>query len=236
MKKTMKTKLLIVEDDEALCYMEKCGLEDLDYDIVTAHNGKEGLKAFVENNPDVVLSDVDMPVMNGLDMVRQIREMDSDVIIIFTSALTSPDDVSNGYKLGVNNYVKKPFAPQELDAHIKALLRLRNGGKSRSEEGLFTIGCYNLDVNHITLLDTRTQSFKKISQREAQILGMLAENMGEVVSKDAIIMKLWNAERDFYNSRSLDVFTTRLRKLFNDESGAELLTIRNAGFVLKERH
>ena len=112
-------KLLLVEDDASLAYIEKTGLEDIigGYTVTTATNGKEGLQAWQETRPDVIISDIDMPVMNGFEMVERIRETDQDVIIIFTSALTSPNDVKAGYRLGINNYVKKPFVPEELDAH-----------------------------------------------------------------------------------------------------------------------
>ena len=97
-------KLLLVEDDESLAYIEKTGLEDIigGYEVSTAKNGKEGVKAWEEIHPDVIISDIDMPVMNGFEMVERIRETDGDVIIIFTSALTSPNDVKAGYRLGIN--------------------------------------------------------------------------------------------------------------------------------------
>ena len=90
-------KLLLVEDDASLAYIEKTGLEDIigGYTVTTATNGKEGLQAWQETNPDVIISDIDMPVMNGFEMVERIRETDQDVIIIFTSALTSPNDVKH---------------------------------------------------------------------------------------------------------------------------------------------
>ena len=113
-------KLLIVEDDEGLSFIEKTGLEDIvgGYDVSIASYGKDGLEMWESTHPDVIVADVDMPVMNGLEMVEHIRRYDNRVIIIFTSALTSPKDVQAGYRIGVNNYVKKPFEPEELDAHI----------------------------------------------------------------------------------------------------------------------
>ena len=134
--------LLLVEDDESLAYIEKTGLEDIigGYKVTTATNGKEGLKAWEETRPDVIISDIDMPVMNGFEMVERIRETDQDVIIIFTSALTSPNDVKAGYRLGINNYVKKPFVPEELDAHIQALMKMRGGAKTQKETNHYKLG------------------------------------------------------------------------------------------------
>ena len=145
-------KLLLVEDDASLAYIEKTGLEDIigGYEVTTATNGKEGLKAWQETNPDVIISDIDMPVMNGFEMVERIRETDGNVIIIFTSALTSPNDVKAGYRLGINNYVKKPFVPEELDAHIQALMKMRGGAKTQKETSHYKLGKYTLDAEHAT--------------------------------------------------------------------------------------
>ena len=100
-------KLLLVEDDASLAYIEKTGLEDIigGYEVTTATNGKEGLQAWQETNPDVIISDIDMPVMNGFEMVERIRETDGNVIIIFTSALTSPNDVKAGYRLSPSTHL-----------------------------------------------------------------------------------------------------------------------------------
>lgn len=106
-------KLLLVEDDPNLRYVVQCGLEDIigGYEVQTAANGEEGLKVWETFRPDIIISDIDMPVMDGFEMVRRIRETDADTPILFASALTSPKDVKHGYELGVNNYVKSPSLP-----------------------------------------------------------------------------------------------------------------------------
>jgi DNA-binding response OmpR family regulator len=98
----------------------------------------------MRRKPDVIVSDIDMPVMNGFDMVKRIRETDGDTVILFTSALTSPKDVTFGYEIGVDNYVKKPIIPEELDAHVRSLLRLRGGNKRRSETHCYKFGVFTL--------------------------------------------------------------------------------------------
>lgn len=107
------------------------------YDVMTATNGKDGLKIYDTFKPDVIISDIDMPVMNGIDMVKRIRETDGDVIILFATAMTNPNNVKLGYEVGVNNYVKKPFVPEELDAHIKGLLKMKNGRRMRNETNFY---------------------------------------------------------------------------------------------------
>ena len=227
-------KLLLVEDDASLAYIEKTGLEDIigGYDVTTAANGKEGLQAWQQIHPDVIISDIDMPVMNGFEMVERIRETDGDVIIIFTSALTSPNDVKAGYRLGINNYVKKPFVPEELDAHIQALMKMRGGAKTQKETNHYKLGKYTLDADHATLRDDETDISQTITQREAQILQLLAENQNHVVRREAILSSFWNTEDDYFASRSLDVFVNKLRKLLSDEPRVQLKTVRGIGLQL----
>ena len=115
-------KLLLVEDDANLRYIIRGGLEDMigGYEIKDAANGEEGLKVWQEWQPDVIVSDIEMPVMDGYEMVKRIRETDPDTPILFSSGRVSPKDVVKGYELGVNNYLKKPFLPEELNAHVWA--------------------------------------------------------------------------------------------------------------------
>ena len=229
-------KLLIVEDDASLAYIEKTGLEDIigGYEVVTAQNGREGVEQWQREHPDVIISDIDMPVMNGFEMVERIRETDQQVIIIFTSALTSPNDVKAGYRLGINNYVKKPFVPEELDAHIQALIRMRSGGKSEKQTSHYRLGHYTLDADHATLRNDETGGQQTITLREAQILQLLAENKNNVVRREAILSRFWNTEDDYFASRSLDVFVNKLRKLLADEPRLQLKTIRGIGLQLLE--
>ena len=227
-------KLLLVEDDPNLCYIVQSGLQELigGYEVYTASNGKEGLEVWKKHRPDIIISDIDMPEMDGFEMVRRIRETDGDVPILFTSALTSPKDVRKGYELGVNNYVKKPYVPDELDAHIHAILKMKNGEKSRTETGHLKIGHYTLDTDHATLRDDTSGKTQVLTQREAQILQLLAENKNEVVRREAILSRFWNTEDDFFASRSLDVFINKLRKHFEPDADIEIKTVRGIGLML----
>lgn len=229
-----KIKLLIVEDDEGLSFIEKTGLEDIvgGYEVSIANNGKEGLEIWESTHPDVIVADVDMPVMNGLEMVEHIRHCDNHVIIIFTSALTSPKDVQAGYRIGVNNYVKKPFEPEELDAHIKALLRLREAPATNGTTDSYTIGRYVLNVKQTELQDTLTGKITAMTWREANILQVLAENWGKTVRRDMLLERFWHVHDDYFASRSLDVFVNKLRKMISDDDSISIKTIRGVGLRL----
>lgn len=226
-------RLLLVEDDGNLAYIVKSSLEEIieGYEVTTAGNGLEGLKAWKKMKPDVIISDVDMPIMNGFEMVKQIRETDKDTPILFASALTTPKDVTSGYKLGVNNYVKKPFVPEELDAHIHAILKLKNGDKLRDESNIFHLGKYEFDADNATL--TSAGRIKPLTARESGILSMLCKNKNNVVKRENILSEYWKTDDDFFASRSLDVFVTKLRKILEDEPSVEIRTVRGVGLMLE---
>ncbi|MDE5761036.1 MAG: response regulator transcription factor [Bacteroides sp.] len=227
-------KLLLVEDDANLSYIVQSGLQDLigGYEVVTAANGKEGLKAWEEFRPDIIISDIDMPVMDGYEMVRRIRETDGDTPVLFASALVLPSDVKKGYEIGANNYVKKPFVPDEMDAHIRAILKMKEGAKSKDETGCCKFGAYTLNAMRATLRNNDTDQLKTLTVREAKILQLLAENKNEVVRREAILSRCWDTEDDYFASRCLDVFISKLRKLFEKDEQIEIKTVRGVGLML----
>lgn len=228
-------KLLLVEDDAIICYFVKNALQDLlgRYEVMVATNGIEGLKAYKEFNPDIIISDVNMPEMNGFEMVKCIRETDGDTPILFASGLHSPRDVKNGFSIGVNNYIKKPFMPDELDAHIRAILKMKEGARNRNETEFYRFGCYTLDADHAILRNDVTKQQLPITPRECSLLQLLVQNKNEVVRRNVILSRIWQAEEDYFASRSLDVFVSKLRRLFVGDESIEIKTVRGVGVVLK---
>lgn len=230
------TKLLLVEDDANLCYIIQGGLEDMigGYEVQTASNGDEGIRLWREWRPDVIVSDIEMPVMDGYEMVRRIREADGATPILFTSGRVSPKDVVKGYELGVNNYIKKPFLAEELNAHITALLRLTNGMHSRDVSSVYTIGrLYEFDSSQ-ALLRQKDGGERTLTEREAHLMRMLCAHKGEVVKRETILAQLWDTEDDYFASRSLDVFVSRLRKLLSADASVQIKTVKGVGLMLKE--
>lgn len=227
-------KLLLVEDDANLSYIIQGGLEDMigDYEVCIAHNGEEGLEAYRKEKPDIIVADIEMPVMDGYEMVQRIRKTDKDIPILFSSARVSPKDVVKGYELGVDNYVKKPFLPEELDAHIRALLRRKPRIEEEKTE-TYQAGNYTLDITHATLAHTSGSS-QLLTPREVGILGMLFRKPGEVVRREVILDKFWNTEDDYFASRSLDVFVTKLRKLLSVDEQLKIKTVKGIGLMLVE--
>ncbi len=226
-------KLLLIEDDINLGYIIKSSLEEIigDYEVRTASNGEEGLQALTGNYlPDVIVSDIDMPVLNGLDMVKQIRKSNTEIPIIFATAKKSSKDVTVGYESGVNNYIKKPFLPEELDAHIKALIRLKHNQIIKPKEKTYRIGKYIFDPK-LYYLDYNSKK-QNLTSREAQILTLLYDKKGEVVLREDILNKFWGTN-DYFTSRSLDVFISKMRRYLSEDATVSIKNIKGVGLILE---
>ena len=189
-------RLLLVEDDANLCYIIRGGLEDMigSYEIMTADNGETGLRIWKETHPDGIVADIEMPVMDGYEMVRRIRETDDATPILFTSGRVSPKDVVKGYELGVNNYIKKPFLAEELNAHILALLKLTKGIRSVNEEEIFHLGTsFIFEAGH-ALLGRQGKDRPHRTRGSCFVIVFLCENKNKVVKREAILERLWNTD------------------------------------------
>ncbi|WP_300795441.1 response regulator transcription factor [uncultured Bacteroides sp.] len=231
------TRVLLVEDDKNLSFILKSSLEQMigGYEVVSVANGKDGLDMLTKENFDVIVSDVEMPVMDGVTMVQHIRKNHPSLAIIFITGLTTARDVINGYQAGADFYIKKPFLPEELDAHIQAVLRMRHNTQAESpagndEDTIFTIGKYSFDPTQNLLIFENEQH--NLTAKESKILEMLCREKGKVVSRENILNEIWG-NSDFYSSRSLDVFITKLRKYLSKDTNVSLNVLRGVGICLK---
>lgn len=232
-------KVLLVEDDKNLCFILRSSLEQMigGYQVTVATNGREGLEALEREAFDVVVSDVEMPVMDGKEMTHAIRERHPNLAIILITGLTTARDVINGYQSGADFYIKKPFLPEELDAHIQAILRMRRENRpapiaEKETNVTYTIGQYRFvpSGNQLLFGDER----QNLTPKEARILEMLCQRKGEVVNRDEILTAIWDTA-DFYSSRSLDVFITKLRKYLSKDPNITLKVLKGVGICLEDR-
>lgn len=231
------TRVLLVEDDKNLSFILKSSLEQMigGYEVVSVANGKDGLDMLTKENFDVIVSDVEMPIMDGVTMVQHIRKNHPSLAIIFITGLTTARDVINGYQAGADFYIKKPFLPEELDAHIQAVLRMRHNTQAESpagndEDTIFTIGKYSFDPTQNLLIFENEQH--NLTAKESKILEMLCREKGKVVSRENILNEIWG-NSDFYSSRSLDVFITKLRKYLSKDTNVSLNVLKGVGICLK---
>ena len=232
-------KVLLVEDDKNLCFILRSSLEQMigGYQVTVATNGREGLEALEREAFDVVVSDVEMPVMDGKEMTHAIRERHPNLAIILITGLTTARDVINGYQSGADFYIKKPFLPEELDAHIQAILRMKRENRpapiaEKETNVTYTIGQYRFvpSGNQLHFGDER----QNLTPKEARILEMLCRKKGEVVNRDEILTAIWETA-DFYSSRSLDVFITKLRRYLSKDPNITLKVLKGVGICLEDR-
>lgn len=220
-------RILVVEDEAVLIRILGDALRGAGYEVYTAVNGVEGLAEFQRVHPDLVVADVMMPDMDGMTMVREIRKTNRSCEVLFLSARSGVEDVCVGFKCGGNDYLRKPFAINELLARVAALLARHPAEVEAS--GIVTIGEYRLDSNLWTL--THNGTTRRLTARESAVLSMLAARAGEVVASEGLLNQIWGDD-SYYNLRSLNVFISRLRGYLEDDPRVEIQSLRGVGYRL----
>ncbi|MDR0893926.1 MAG: response regulator transcription factor [Prevotellaceae bacterium] len=228
--------VLLVEDERTLAQIIKDTLEGEGFCIHTAADGEEGLSLFRTLRPDILVADVMMPRMDGFEMVRRIRQTNRHTPILFLTARSATDDVVEGFELGANDYLKKPFGMKELIVRIKALLgRAADYAETKKDDAppsditQFEIGEYHFDA--ITQrLDYRGH-IEELSHREAEILKRFCLNPRQVVNTQDILLELWGND-SFFNNRSLHVFITKLRHKLAKDPHIQIVNARGIGYKL----
>lgn len=220
--------MLLVEDERTLADIIADTLGEKEFDVTVAYDGIEGLRRFNEARPDVVVTDIMMPGMDGFSFVDVLRRRTADIPVLFLSARSSAEDVVRGFETGGNDYLRKPFAMSELVVRVKALVGRTRTAHAPSEVH-YRIGRFDFDVSRQRLSDgVRTQ---ELSAREAGVLEMLCERMGEVVPSQRILQRIWGDDT-FFNARSLHVFITRLRRLLSADPSVRIVNARGVGYRL----
>lgn len=223
-----KIRMLLVEDEQTLADIIADTLGEKEFDVTVAYNGAEGLRRFDERRPDVVVTDIMMPGMDGFSFVDALRRRSADVPILFLSARSAVDDVIHGFETGGNDYLRKPFAMSELVVRVKALVGRNRVARQRSDTH-YRIGRFEFDVARQRLNDgDHTQ---ELSAREADILKLLCEHADEVVPTPLILQRIWGDD-SFFNARSLHVFITRLRRRLSSDPSVQIVNARSVGYKL----
>lgn len=221
-----KIKIILAEDELALAQIIKESLETRNFEVVHCKNGEEASLEFLKNKPDILVLDVMMPKKDGFTFTKEIRKIDKKVPIIFLTAKSQTQDVVEGFTLGGNDYLKKPFSMEELIVRIHSLLaRIPIENK---EENL-AVGNYIFNLTKQTLIHSET--LISLTHREASLLHHLIENQNEILDRSIILKKIWGDD-DFFNGRSLDVFITKLRKKLSLDPNIQIINIRNQGYKL----
>ena len=222
-----KRVILVVEDDTTLRRILRDVLIIKGYEVLVAEDGEEGCRLFSEHDVDLVIADVMMPRMDGFEMVRRIRQTDLTTPVLFLTARSGINDVVEGFELGANDYLKKPFSMQELIIRIKALLHKAFIHKEHTS--VFEIGNYLFHAVSQQL--TYAGISQELSHRESEILRRLCEHQNEVVNTQSILLELWGDD-SFFNSRSLHVFISKLRHKLSTDERIRIVNVRGIGYKL----
>lgn len=225
-----KIRMLLVEDEQTLADIIADTLGEKEFDVTVAYNGVEGLRRFDERRPDVVVTDIMMPGIDGFSFVDALRRRSADVPVLFLSARSAAEDVVHGFETGGNDYLRKPFAMSELVVRVKALV-----GRSKvvhaSPATHYRIGRFEFDAGRQTLADSG--HIQELSAREAEILELLCRHNGEIVPTRLILQRIWGDDT-FFNARSLHVFITRLRHLLAGDASVRIVNARGIGYKLQK--
>lgn len=228
-------KILLVEDDQNFGDVLRSYLEIHDYEVTLAVDGAQGLEYYRKGGFDICIFDVMMPKKDGFTLAREIREKDEEIPIIFLTAKALKEDILEGFKIGADDYITKPFNSEELLLRIQAILKRRRGREEeKSENTEFFIGKYHFDYPVRVLSYDRggaEEEKSKLSPKEAQLLRMFALNMNHVLTRSDALTKIWG-EDNYFTARSMDVFVTKLRKYLSRDENIEIVNIHGNGFQL----
>ena len=217
---------MLVDDDRQNSEFLRKFLEVEGYEVTYAENGRKGWEAFSAAKPDLVLLDVNMPVMNGFELARLIRERDLGVLIFFLTDRTEKADRLKGFDLKGNDYIPKPFYPEELIAKIRERFEHRQA----SLPSRIVIGQTIFDSNLSTIEFTGT--VQHLSARQSEILTILAQHIGQTVERSYLLEHVWGND-SYANSLALNVQITYIRKMLEPDSSISIVSLKKRGYRLE---
>lgn len=223
-----RIKILIVEDEKMLAEILSDTLSDRNFDVHLAYDGIHALEVIKKEPFDVIVSDVMMPNLDGYSLAKKLRNEGYNTPILFLTALSATEDVVKGFETGGNDFLKKPFAIDELIVRVKAL-----AGRAEvmdAQETSYVIGEYefNPSSKELTIRGEQTT----LAAREAAVLVRLCRRRGHVVEASELLKELWGDD-NYFNLRSLNVYITRLRNHLKADPTVEIESVRGVGYMLK---
>ena len=223
-----KIKVLLCEDDENLGMLLREYLQAKNYETTLCPDGEAGYKEFTKNKFDIAVLDVMMPKKDGFALAKEIRQSNVDLPIIFLTAKTLKEDILEGFKLGADDYITKPFSMEELVFRVEAILR-RVRGKKNKESTSYKIGNFTFDTQKqlLTIGDKQT----KLTTKENELLGLLCSHANDILQRDFALKTIW-IDDNYFNARSMDVYITKLRKHLKEDPQIEIINIHGKGYKL----
>ena len=221
-------KILLCEDDENLGMLLREYLQAKGFVAELCADGEAGFKAFLKAKFDICVLDVMMPKKDGFALAQDIRQANAEIPIIFLTAKTLKEDILEGFKIGADDYITKPFSMEELVLRIEAILR-RVRGKKTKESTQYQIGRFVFDTQKQLL--TNGDKMVKLTTKENELLSLLCSHANEILQRDFALKTIW-IDDNYFNARSMDVYITKLRKHLKDDDQIEIINIHGKGYKL----
>ncbi len=225
-----KINILLAEDDENLGQLLFSYLQSKGFSVTLARTGKAAYEKYNGNKTqfDFLIFDVMMPEMDGFTLAKEIRELDKQIPILFLTAKALKEDKLQGFDIGADDYMTKPFSMEELLARIHAIMRRSTHETKNVNESIFVGKIkYEPELSILHLLD----GIKKLTTKENQLLQLLVKNKNEILDRQATLRAVWGDD-NYFNGRSMDVYIAKLRKLLKEDDNIEIMNIHGVGFKL----
>lgn len=223
-----KQSILLCEDDENLGMLLREYLQAKGYHAELCPDGEVGYRTFLKGKFDICVLDVMMPVKDGFTLAQEIRAANAEMPIIFLTAKALKEDILEGFKIGADDYITKPFSMEELVFRIEAVLR-RVCGKKSKENTLYKIGGFMFDTQKQLLTIEGQQT--KLTTKESELLALLCAHANEILQRDFALKTIW-IDDNYFNARSMDVYITKLRKHLKADPTIEIINIHGKGYKL----
>lgn len=220
-------KILLAEDDANLGNLLCDYLKAKGYHTVLAANGEEAFNLFAKGVYNLCLLDVMMPIKDGFTVAKEIRKINDSIPIIFLTAKSMKEDTLEGFEVGADDYITKPFSMEELLARIAAVLRRSLGSVEKQEQTEFLIGKYKFDYKKRALLHKGES--QKLTSKENDLLRLLCLNEGKVLERTYALKAIWEDDT-YFNARSMDVYIAKLRKHLKQDEAIEIMNVHGRGF------
>ena len=225
----MNTRILLCEDDPNLGSLLREYLVAKDYEVDLMPDGELGYQAFVENEYNLCIFDVMMPNKDGFTLASDIRKKDTKVPIIFLTVKALKQDILEGFKIGADDYITKPFSMEELLFRIEAIMRRVNMQKLQLGTTEYKFGRFMFDYQKQIL--TFDEEKHKLTTKEAEMLRALLQNANQILERNAALKAIWG-EVTYFNARSMDVYITKLRKILQQDPDISIVNIHGKGYKL----
>ena len=223
-----KLRILLCEDDENLGMLLREYLQAKGYNAELFADGESGYKAFLKGKYDICVLDIMMPKKDGFQLAQEIRTINSEVPVIFLTAKALKEDILEGFKLGADDYITKPFSMEELVMRIDAIMR-RVKGKKGKEITMYKIGKFTFDTQKQVLIVDDMST--KLTTKESELLSLLCAHVNEILERNFALKTIW-IDDNYFNARSMDVYITKLRKHLKADPSIEIINIHGKGYKL----